>query len=129
MLAKNFKLSRAQHTLLIKGLSFIPTLDISRGQKAQFQFNMQNYHHKIKSATYYRDSGEKQILPFMGTSTWTPPFEKLPLEIKTLIHEDWQIFKKRRPSATSSGACPGFVGRSYRHMEATNTTVPHFDLF
>uniref|UniRef100_A0A8C7DVR4 Tc1-like transposase DDE domain-containing protein n=1 Tax=Oncorhynchus kisutch TaxID=8019 RepID=A0A8C7DVR4_ONCKI len=35
----------------------------------------------------------------------------------------------RRPSATSSGACPGVVGRSYRHVEAKHTTEPHFDLF
>uniref|UniRef100_A0A8C7RN94 Transposase Tc1-like domain-containing protein n=1 Tax=Oncorhynchus mykiss TaxID=8022 RepID=A0A8C7RN94_ONCMY len=27
------------------------------------------------------------------------------------------------------GACPGIVGRSYRHVEATHTTEPHFDLF
>uniref|UniRef100_A0A8C7V9S8 Transposase Tc1-like domain-containing protein n=1 Tax=Oncorhynchus mykiss TaxID=8022 RepID=A0A8C7V9S8_ONCMY len=33
----------------------------------------------------------------------------------------------RRPSATSSGACPGVVGRLYRHVEATHTTEPHFD--
>ena len=31
--------------------------------------------------------------------------------------------------ASSSGACPGIVGRSYRHVEATHTTEPHFDLF
>ena len=32
-------------------------------------------------------------------------------------------------TATSSGACPGVVGKSYRHVEATHTTEPHFDLF
>ncbi|CDQ57637.1 unnamed protein product [Oncorhynchus mykiss] len=29
----------------------------------------------------------------------------------------------RRPSATSSGACPGIVGRSYRHVDATHTLL------
>lgn len=95
VLAKNFKLTRAQHSLLSKGLSFIPTLDISRDHKAQFQLDMQNYHRKIKLATFYRDSEGRQILPFTGTSTWTPPLEKLPSEIKTLIREDWQIFKNQ----------------------------------
>lgn len=34
-----------------------------------------------------------------------------------------------RSSTTSSGACPGIVGRLYRHFNATHTTEPHFDLF
>ena len=29
----------------------------------------------------------------------------------------------------SPGACPGVVGKSYRHVEATHTTEPNFALF
>lgn len=37
----------------------------------------------------------------------------------------------RRPSTTLSGACPGreVIQYTYRHVEATHTTEPHFDLF
>lgn len=94
VLAKNFKLSRPQHSLLSKGLSFIPTLNISRDQKVQLQLDMQNYHRKIKLAAFFKDAHGRDILPFTGPSIWTPSLEVLPLEIKNLIHEDVKKFKK-----------------------------------
>lgn len=94
VLAKNFHLTKSQHNLLSKGLSFIPTLDIGRDQKVQFQFDLQNYHRKIKLATYYRNSKKTTPLPFRGTSTWTPPSEKLPPEINMLVYQDFKQFKK-----------------------------------
>ncbi len=97
VLAKTFKLTRPQHSLLSKGLSFIPTLDIGKDQKLQFQLDMQNYHRRIKLATYFRNSNNR-ILPFVGPSSWTPPIDELPPEIKTLIHEDLEIFKKHYKS-------------------------------
>ena len=94
VLAKNFHLTGPQRNLLDKGLSFIPTLDIGRDQKAQLQWDIQNYHRKIKLATYFKNSNTKEKLPFIGPSIWTPPLHKLPMEVKNLIQKDLEEFKK-----------------------------------
>lgn len=94
VLAKNFSLTAPQHSLLSKGLSFIPTLHIGRDQRIQFQWDMQNYHRKIKLACYYKNSNKTTFLPFVGPSNWSPSLDDLPPEIKNLIHEDWKEFKK-----------------------------------
>lgn len=94
VLAKNFKLSTQQYDILAKGLSFIPTLNIGRDQRAQFQLDMQNYHRKIKLASYYRNSKIDGGLPFVGPSNWTPSLHDLPPEIKILIDEDIKTFKR-----------------------------------
>lgn len=92
-LTKNFELSEPQYNLLNKGLSFIPTGFIERDQKVQFKWDIQSYHRRIKLASYFQNSGGREILPFTGTSNWTPPLEKLPLEIGNLISKDLDIFK------------------------------------
>ena len=94
VLAKNFHLSGPQRTLLSKGLSFIPTLDIGRDQRVQWQLDMQNYHRKIKLAAYFRNTPDKQMLPFVGPSDWVPPIDRLPLEIQILVREDEDTFRK-----------------------------------
>lgn len=94
VLAKHFNLSRQQQKLLSKGLTFIPTSDISRDQKAQFQLDMQNYHRKIKLASYFGNSNAEEIPPFIGPSNWTPPLHDLPPEIAILIDEDIKTFNK-----------------------------------
>lgn len=94
VLAKTFRLTKPQHGLLSRGLSFIPTLDTGRNQKLQFQLDMQNYHRKIKLAAFFRNSDKNEALPFVGPSNWTPQMDKLPPEIQTLIHKDLEIFKK-----------------------------------
>lgn len=94
VLAKNFKLSRPQYNLLNKGLSFIPTISLGKDQKLQLEFDLQQYHRRIKLASYYRNAPIKKITPFVGPSIWTPPLEILPPPVKNLIHEDLKIFKK-----------------------------------
>lgn len=48
-------------------------------------------------------------------------------ELADALVQVWEEIPQE--TATSSGACPGVVGRVYRHVEATHTTEPHFDLF
>lgn len=92
--ADNFKLSKAQLVLLNKGLTFVPTVDICKDQKLQLRLDMQNYHRRIKLATYFRkNSSKKDIIPFTGHSDWTPPLNLLPVEVKRLIHEDKNMFE------------------------------------
>lgn len=94
VLAENFNLSPTQLEFLNKGLTFVPTVDIGRNQKFQFQLDIQNYHRRIKLATFFRNAPKKSMLPFVGPSDWTPPLKSLPLEIKKLIHRDQNTFKK-----------------------------------
>ena len=65
------RLTGPQRSILEKGLSFIPSVDVSRDQKIQLEFNIQNYHRKIKLATYFRNDKEKEknIYPFIGSSS------------------------------------------------------------
>ena len=94
VLSKKFVLSRAQHDLLSKGLTFVPTLGVSRDQKLQLQVDLQDYHRKIKLANYFKDSKQNERRPFVGPSNWSPPLDKVAPEIKTLIDKDLRTFKK-----------------------------------
>lgn len=94
MLAKNFTLSGPQRRLLSRGLFFIPTLDIGKQQKTNLQLDIQNYHRKIKLAAYFGHSPNTQKMPFTAPSNWTPPLDKLPPEVRELVHKDLEIFKK-----------------------------------
>lgn len=94
VLAKNFTLSQPQFDLLNRGLKFIPTVDIGKNQKGQLELDIHNYHRKVKLAAYFKNSKKRNVLPFMETSTWTPPLEGLPPEIGWLIEKDWQTFKE-----------------------------------
>lgn len=93
VLAKNFALSQAQYDLLNRGLTFVPSIDIGKYQKGQFQLDIQTYHRRIKLATYFRDSVRQGRQPFTGASDWSPSFRVLPPEIAILIEKDWKDFK------------------------------------
>lgn len=77
-----------------RGLSFVPTINIGRGQRRQFQLDLQQYHRKIKLACYFKDTQRAPQKPFKGPSEWLPPPDKLPDEVNTLIDTDWEIFNK-----------------------------------
>lgn len=94
VLAKSFALSHSQIALLRRGLSFIPTLNLGRNQKLQLQWDMQNYHRRLKLAAYFKNAPDKQILPFTGPSSWTPPLCDLPPELVELIEEDMDAVKR-----------------------------------
>ena len=93
-MTKNFNPSKAQLDLLNRGLTFIPTIDLYKNQKTQLQLDIQNYHRKIKLITYFKNSKKQEPLPFTPTTTWTPPPDRLPTEINSLIRKDNDIFKK-----------------------------------
>lgn len=93
VLAKDFQLSKPQRDLLSRGLTFVPSLDIGKNQKVQFQLDLQQYHRKIQLATYFKNSTNRNVPPFTGPSNWTPPWDKLPVEVIDLMEEDKYIFK------------------------------------
>lgn len=94
VLAKGFVLSRPQLHLLERGLSFVPTIGIGRGQRRQFQLDLQQYHRKLKLACYFKGAQRVSRKPFMGPSEWSPPPNKLPEEINKLIDTDLKTFNK-----------------------------------
>jgi len=92
-LSKNFTLSESQYSLLSRGLSFIPVTDIGSNPKIQFQWDLQNYHRRIKLTSYFQDSSGAEKLPFAGVSYWTPPLDKLSTDVRELIKKDEIAFK------------------------------------
>lgn len=80
--------------LLSRGLTFIPTIGLNKDKKTQLQLDIQNYHRKIKLATYFKNSNKEKPLPFMPASVWSPPPDKLPPEIQELIQKDKETFDR-----------------------------------
>ena len=95
VLAKNFSLSGTQLSLLNRGLTFIPTIDLLKDQKTQLKLDFQNYHRRIQLAAYFGNTPQQARAPsFTSASFWTPPPERLPPEIKFLIKKDQIDFEK-----------------------------------
>lgn len=92
VLAKNFRPTTIQLQLLEKGLTFIPTLDLHKNSSEQLQLDIQNYHRKLKLAAYFKENKNRTKVPFMPTSQWLPPSEKIPLQVHKLIEKDIQAF-------------------------------------
>lgn len=88
VVAENFSLSKAQLDLLNRGLTFIPTVGDNRKQRTQLLLDIQNYHRKIKLATYFGNKGKREKPRFTPPSHWTPPPHKLPPEVHFLIKQD-----------------------------------------
>lgn len=88
VVAENFSLSKAQLDLLNRGLTFIPMVGDNRKQRTQLLLDIQNYHRKIKLATYFGNKGKREKPRFTPPSNWTPPPHKLPPEIHFLIKQD-----------------------------------------
>lgn len=104
VLAKNFRPTHAQWTLLNRGLTFIPALDANKDQKTQLQLDMQKYHRKLKLVAYFRKNNKREPRPFMPTSTWNPPPDKIPTPVHNLVEQDKKDFKqlyRRFPERTN----------------------------
>lgn len=96
VLAPNFNLSESQRQILSKGMFFVPVLGSSKHQKEKenLQWEIQNYHRRVKLALYFRDSKDTEIPPFTGPSDWTPPLADLPPEMENLMKQDLRAVKK-----------------------------------
>lgn len=92
-LTKKYILTADQTTILIKGLNFIPTVSTNREILEQAQFDLQQYHRRLKIATHYEHAPEKEQLPFLYKSAWAPPLASMPGEIQNLIKADMHTFK------------------------------------
>ena len=95
VLAKNFRPSEAQLEVLNRGLTFVPTLDLDRGQSVQLQMDLQTYHRRLRLAAYYKSGGTQEPVPFLPQSDWTPTLDKLPREVRLLEEKDMRDFGRR----------------------------------
>lgn len=72
-LSKTFTLTSDQCSLLLKGLTFIPTPSGFKTKKIELLNDLQTYHHRLQLKTYFQGKKlQKKRLPFMGPSEWTP---------------------------------------------------------
>lgn len=93
ILTKNFTPTKTQLKLLEKGLTFIPVMGTIKDQKMQLQLDIQNYHRKLKLASYFKSS-RKQPLPFTPASFWTPSDTLIPRQFHKLISKDVKDFNR-----------------------------------
>lgn len=87
-LSKSFTPTQAQHLLLSKGLSYIPTSQPRRNDKHQLLSDLQMFHRKVMLTTYFEGRGSTQKLPFTTKSTWTPRLNQLPSAVRKIITAD-----------------------------------------
>lgn len=66
----------------------MPMIGLHKNQKTTLQLDVQTYHRRIKLAAYFKGSQNRTIPPFVGTSSWEPPLDKLPPEIGLLVDTD-----------------------------------------
>lgn len=93
VLTKKWKLTKPQLDLLHRGLTFVPTLNKNKNHYLQMRLDLQNYHRRIKLADYFKNSPQERKKPFIGTSIWSPPLDKVSWQAKNLIKKDIQTFK------------------------------------
>lgn len=84
-LTKHFQVTRAQHSLLQKGLTFIPASNLHIEQKKQLHFDIQNFHRRLMLATFFENKKSSEPLPFTPKSDWTPRLIQMPPVIRRLI--------------------------------------------
>ena len=92
-LSSHFRPSPAQVSLLLKGLSFVPTLNISQRGPPSMRLDIAAYHRRLKLAAFFED--REQTDPserprFLPKSSWTPRHDQLPPVIHRLVETDLQ---------------------------------------
>ena len=93
-LSKHFSISPSQSSLLMKGLTFIPSVQKMKDFKHQLRLDLQKYHRRIKLEVFFEGKKtKKQRLPFTHNSDWTPALSRLPKQVGQLITADEYAFK------------------------------------
>ena len=88
ILAKGFQPTQPEVQVVNKGLTFIPTVKIHKGQKSQMMVDVQDYHMRVKLSTYFKRKINEEPIPFIPKSNWTPKLSALPPSIRSLVRAD-----------------------------------------
>lgn len=93
-LSKHFQPTKAQITLLDRGLTFIPTLGLTSDRKRQLKLDLQDYHRRLKLESFFEGKKKTSPLPFIPKSDWTPRLNQLPPPIRQIIAADEYAFQQ-----------------------------------
>ena len=90
-LSSHFRPSPAQVSLLLKGLSFVPILNLGHESPPSMRLDIATYHRRLKLAAFFE--GREQTDPserprFLPKSSWTPKDHQLPPVIPRLVEAD-----------------------------------------
>ena len=94
-LSSHFRPSLDQTTLLVKGLSFVPTLNLAKGGGRQVALDVSDYHRRLKLAAFFegRERDDPAERPrFFPRSSWTPRDSQLPQGVADLVREETFLF-------------------------------------
>ncbi|XP_013855711.1 uncharacterized protein LOC106511508, partial [Austrofundulus limnaeus] len=94
-LSQSFTLTSAQFTLLNRGLTFVPTKGSNKNIFFQSQYDLQQYHRKIKLAVYHKENDNADIPRFTPKSDWAPALSQLPPQVTTLINNDLKYMREK----------------------------------
>ena len=94
VLAKQFRATRHQISVLNRGLTFIPSSRSDLHLTKTTRIDLQNYHRKLKLATYFEHKHKQEPQKFTPPSTWTPSNGCLPPELLELIKKDCELFDR-----------------------------------
>lgn len=87
-LSKHFCLTRHQHTLLNKGLSFVPSKTTATRTRQELRVDLKQYHRRLKLAAHFGPKTRALGKTFTYPSDWEPHPSQLPTELLELIDRD-----------------------------------------
>lgn len=94
-LSQTFALTPAQHKLLDRGLSFIPSHLVKPHDRKGLSADLTQFHKRIQRAVFFENGSESKAIPFCEKSDWLPPPQRLPGEI-------WDFFEENHKSLQTS---------------------------
>lgn len=92
-MSSSYSLTLPQHSLLKKGLTFIPSYQPRRDDKTQLLSDLQDFHRRVMLATYFEGKKGSQPIPFIPKSNWLPHISQLPTPIHKIIAADTFAYK------------------------------------
>ena len=70
----------------------MPTFGVNRKLKERSRNALQEYHRRLKLAAFFEHHKEKEIVPFIDKSEWTPNDQQLPSQVTQIIKKDIRFF-------------------------------------
>lgn len=92
-MSKDFIPTLQQHSLLQKGLTFVPNFQPHRNDKLQLLSDLQVFHRRIMLASYFEGKQSKEPIPFTPKSNWTPHINQLPAPIRKFVTANHYAYK------------------------------------
>lgn len=93
-LSKHFQLTHHQHTLLNKGLSFIPSKTAAKKARQELATDIKQYHRRLKLSAYFGPKTGDTNKTFTHPSDWEPHPHQLPIGLLELMDLDRRHLSK-----------------------------------